>query len=134
MAGHAFARLLTCAITGRQRISPEAECRAQSEFANAHPWRGASKFMLFVFFPNFAINTLHHDPRVVSACQNVGIACLSISILFSGWLCDYVPRRIVHRIGTTRAASAPSCLDWQLEKPPAVGSACAGNGFHLVAP
>ncbi|CAB3736827.1 MFS transporter [Paraburkholderia rhynchosiae] len=59
----------------------------------------ASNIMLFVFFPNFATNTLHHDPRVVSACQNVGIACLSISILFSGWLCDHVPRRIVHRIG-----------------------------------
>jgi len=60
----------------------------------------ASNIMLFVFFPNFATNTLHHDPRVVSASQNVGIACLSISILFSGWLCDYVPRRFVHRLGT----------------------------------
>jgi MFS family permease len=56
--------------------------------------------MLFVFFPNFATTTLHYDPRVVSLSQNIGVACLSISILFSGLLSDYVPRRFVHRVGT----------------------------------
>lgn len=60
----------------------------------------AANIMLFVFFPNFATTTLHYDPRVVSVSQNIGIACLSISILFSGWLGDYVPRRFVHRVGT----------------------------------
>jgi MFS family permease len=60
----------------------------------------AANIMLFVFFPNFATNTLHYDSRAVSISQNIGIACLSISILFSGWLGDYVPRRLVHRIGT----------------------------------
>lgn len=61
----------------------------------------ASNIMLFVFFPNFAVNTLHYAPSVVGAAQNLGIACLSVSILLSGWACDHVPRRIVHRVGTS---------------------------------
>lgn len=60
----------------------------------------AGNIMLFVFFPNFATTVLRCDPRVVSVSQNIGVACLSVSILFAGWLSDYVPRRFVHRAGT----------------------------------
>jgi len=55
--------------------------------------------LLFVVLPSYLTGVLHYDAKVASAGQNVGIATMSVSLLFFAWLGDRIPSRYVHRIG-----------------------------------
>lgn len=59
----------------------------------------ASNTMLFVVLPSYMTNVLKLDPHAVSVGQNLGVAIMSVSLLFVAWLGDRIPPHRLHRIG-----------------------------------
>ncbi|MFL9891271.1 MFS transporter [Paraburkholderia sp. RL17-381-BIF-C] len=60
----------------------------------------ASNSLLFVVLPSYMTTVLHISPGLASAGQNVGIATMSVSLLFFAWIGDRVASRHWHRIGS----------------------------------
>ena len=59
-----------------------------------------SNSMLFVVLPSYLAGVLHYGKAATSGAQNVGIATMSVSLLFVAWLGDRIHSRQLHRIGT----------------------------------
>lgn len=59
----------------------------------------ASNTMLFVVLPSYMTNVLSFDAHAVSVGQNVGVAVMSIALLFIAWLGDRIPPHRLHRVG-----------------------------------
>ncbi|WP_366468662.1 MFS transporter [Pandoraea sp.] len=59
-----------------------------------------SNSVLFVLLPSYLTSVAHYSPTLASEGQNAGIAAMSVSLLCFAWLCDRIPSRYWHRLGS----------------------------------
>lgn len=56
--------------------------------------------LLFAQMPSYLGKLLHYDGHTVAVAQNLALAAMTLAIVFSGWLADKVPRRLIMRSGS----------------------------------
>lgn len=93
-----------------QRMRSHVARRPFRELLKSHPAQilvaigvaaivNGSNSLIFVVLPSYFTRVLHFNGDTVSLAQNVGIAAMAVSLFFFAWLSDFIPSRLIHRVG-----------------------------------